>query len=165
LCGSFLVNQYCPKVIMTLPSALTDHIGYWLRLVSNQVSQSFARKVEALGVTVAEWVVLRELYDGDNLAPSALADRLGLTRGAISKLTDRLEAKGLIARHAGENDKRYQILVLLSAGHDLVPQLSALADTNDAHFFAGLSNKDRAKLIRLLQSLAEQHGLKTTPME
>jgi DNA-binding MarR family transcriptional regulator len=148
-----------------MPAKLTSHIGYWLRLVSNQVSHGFARKVEALGVTVAEWVVLRELYDRDHLAPSVLAETLGLTRGAVSKLTDRLEAKGLIARQSGEKDKRYQTLVLLPMGRDLVPQLSNLADANDAHFFAPLNEGDRAELMRLMQALSDHHGLKTPPIE
>lgn len=42
---------------------LTAHLGYWLRYVSNHVSQAFARKVEANGVTVAEWVLMRRLLD------------------------------------------------------------------------------------------------------
>jgi MarR family transcriptional regulator, transcriptional regulator for hemolysin len=42
-------------------------------------------------VTVAEWVVLREVYGGDETAsPSAIANLTGLTRGAISKLVSRL---------------------------------------------------------------------------
>ena len=70
-------------------SSLESHLGYWIRYVSNHVSHAFALKLAAVGVTVAEWVVLRELYDFES-APSALADRLGMTRGAISKLADRL---------------------------------------------------------------------------
>ena len=87
-------------------SPLESHLGYWLRYVSNHVSHAFALKVAARGVTVAEWVVLRELYDGES-APSAVADRLGMTRGAISKLADRLIAKGLIARRASAGDRRF----------------------------------------------------------
>ena len=90
-------------------SGLETHLGYWLRYVSNQVSHAFALKVRDAGVTVAEWVVLRELYDAVSM-PSALAGRLGLTRGAISKLADRLEAKGLIEREATAGDGRVQIL-------------------------------------------------------
>ena len=64
-------------------SDLETHLGYWLRYVSNHVSQAFARKVEARGVTVAEWVVLRELYDADDALPARIAERIGMTRGAI----------------------------------------------------------------------------------
>ena len=55
---------------------MQDHLGYWLRYVSNQVSHSFSLKLAARDVTVAEWVVLRELYDTDAMAPSALAARV-----------------------------------------------------------------------------------------
>ena len=61
--------------------------------MSNHVSHAFAIKLAGVGVTVAEWVVLRELYDAES-APSALAEQLGMTRGAISKLADRLIDKG-----------------------------------------------------------------------
>jgi hypothetical protein len=40
-------------------ASLESHLGYWLRAVSNQVSGAFAARVETLGVSVAEWVVLR----------------------------------------------------------------------------------------------------------
>ena len=63
---------------------LGAHLGYWLRFVSNHVSYAFARKLADKDVTAAEWVVLHELYGERAVAPSSLADRLGLTRGAIS---------------------------------------------------------------------------------
>ena len=77
-------------------SKLEDHLGYWLRAVSNAVSHGFARKVEAEGVTVAEWAFMRVIYGQTEMSPSALAAAMGMTRGAISKLAERLEAKGLV---------------------------------------------------------------------
>ena len=88
------------------PSALEAHLGYWLRLVSNHVSHGFRLKVEKRGVTVAEWVVLRKLMDIGPSAPSHIAQALGMTRGAISKLDDRLADKGLIEIGASESDGR-----------------------------------------------------------
>ena len=80
-------------------SNLEDHAGYWLRYVSNHVSHAFARKVEAQGVTVAEWVLLREMLDAGTANPSQLADAVGMTRGAVSKLVERLCRKELAERH------------------------------------------------------------------
>src|SRR5271156_5192766 len=91
---------------------LTSHLGYWLRYVSNHVSHAFARKLESRNVTVAEWVVMRELYGEDALAPSLLADKLRLTRGAISKLGERLIAKGLVIRTSHLSDGRAHTLAL-----------------------------------------------------
>jgi DNA-binding MarR family transcriptional regulator len=146
-------------------SALTDHLGYWLRYVSNHVSQSFARKLEGEGVTVAEWAVLRELYDGDGLAPSRVAEQLGMTRGAITKLADRLIDKALLTRDASTVDGRAQILVLTPGGRALVPRLSALADRNDAEFFEGLSAGEREMLERVLRGIVERAGLTTIPVD
>jgi DNA-binding MarR family transcriptional regulator len=149
------------------PSAsdLTAHLGYWLRYVSNHVSKAFARKVQAHSVTVAEWVLMRQLLEEEALAPSRLADRLGMTRGAISKLADRLIAKGMLVRTADPEDGRAQTLALTPAGRALVPALAALADVNDAEFFDHLAPGDHAALFRILRGIVEKRGLKTPPVD
>jgi DNA-binding MarR family transcriptional regulator len=146
-------------------SDLTAHLGYWLRYVSNHVSQAFARKVEAHGVTVAEWVLMRQLLEEKALAPSHLAERMGMTRGAISKLADRLINKGMLVRAADPEDGRAQTLALTPAGRALVPRLAALADANDAEFFDHLSPADRVVLLRILRGIVEKRGLKFLPVD
>lgn len=145
-------------------SPLSAHLGYWLRFVSNHVSYAFARKLASKDVTAAEWVVLHELYGEKAVAPSNLAERLGLTRGAISKLADRLIRKKLISREDNATDLRAHSLTLTSAGNTLVPTLAALADENDAEFFGHITAKERAALERVLRSLVARHGLKSIPM-
>jgi DNA-binding MarR family transcriptional regulator len=147
-------------------SGLEDHLGYWLRFVSNQVSHAFSLKLAARDVTVAEWVVLRELYAQDAaVVPSTLAKRLGMTRGAISKLVDRLEAKSLVTCVSNEKDRRYQALALTAAGISLVPQLSALADQNDAEFFGHMTREDRATLENVMKEIVRRRALRTIPVE
>lgn len=146
-------------------SDLTSHLGYWLRRVSNSVSGAFARKVEARGVMVAEWVMLRELYTDPSLGPSQFAEMLGMTRGGVSKLVDRLQDKGLLTRRPSVDDKRAQVLSLTEAGRSLVPELAALADQNDAEFFDHLSPQDRAALERILKGIVERRDLRIVPTE
>ena len=147
------------------PSALDSHLGYWLRLVSNDVSQAFARKLEGRDVTVAEWVALRELHDAGSMAPSRLAERLGMTRGAITKLADRLIARTLARRAADPGDGRAQTLALTAEGRKLVPALAALADRNDAECFEQMTAQDRRTLTRLLREIAGHRGPKTAPID
>ncbi len=144
-------------------SPLEAHLGYWLRFVSNHVSHAFSKKLASRDVTVAEWVLLRELYERD-MAPSALAERLGMTRGAISKLADRLEAKALIERSTDQEDGRYQSLALTKAARGLVPQLAALADQNDADFFAHLTPGERGRLETVLKDIVRRQGLRSVPI-
>ena len=102
-------------------SGLTAHLGFWLRYVSNYVSHAFALKLAAKGVTAAEWVMMRALYDSDPTPPSRLANDLGMTRGAITKLADRLIRKSLVARKADPADGRAQTLTLTSRGRSCCP--------------------------------------------
>jgi DNA-binding MarR family transcriptional regulator len=146
-------------------SDLTDHLGYWLRYVSNHVSQAFARRVETHGVTVAEWVLMRQLLNESALAPSRVAERMGMTKGAITKLADRLIAKSLLVRTADPEDGRAQTLALTAKGRRLVPELAALADANDSEFFESMPPKDRAALLRILKKIVESRGLKSLPVD
>ena len=145
-------------------SELTAHLGFWLRSVSNQVSHAFAEKLAAKDVTVAEWVVVRALYGNGPMPPSCLAENIGMTRGAITKLADRLIAKSLIVRKASSSDGRAQTLALTSRGTVLVPELAELADRNDAEFFGCLSATERKTLERILKRIAEHNQITAIPI-
>lgn len=145
-------------------SALDDHAGYWLRFVSNHVSHSFSQKVEAQGVTVAEWVVLREMFEAGATKPSQLADTIGMTRGAVSKLIERLHRKKLAARSTADGDRRFQTVQLTAAGKRLVPALARLADENDHEFFGHLSPEEKGALVTLLQDIVRRQGWKDLPV-
>jgi len=153
------------KNLKSPPPHLTSHIGYWMRMVSNHVSYAFARKLAASDVTVAEWVVLREMYGAETkIAPSAIATLTGLTRGAVSKLVDRLLEKKLVTRKDASGDRRFQEIELTPKALLLTPKLAALADENDEEFFAALTKAERKTLTHLLRKVADTHQLKTAPI-
>jgi DNA-binding MarR family transcriptional regulator len=146
-------------------SDLKKHVGFWLRFVSNHVSHAFARKLQDSGVTVAEWVVMREMFDDDEISPGVLAERIGMTRGGVSKLVDRLVSKKLITRRERSDDRRFQSIALTAAGRGLIPRLAGLADENDEEFFHPLSVGERAALMATMKKLVQAHGLQTLPTE
>lgn len=149
---------------MAPPSALDAHLGFWLRAVSNAVSGAFADQLAARGVSVAEWVALRTLWDHDRMPPSRLAEAIGMTRGGVTKLADKLIVKGLLEREARADDGRGQALVLTAEGRALTPELAALADANDARFFDALAPADGEMLTRVLRQVAEQSRLSSIPL-
>lgn len=144
-------------------SALTSHTGFWLRFVSNHVSHNFARRLDGSGATVAEWVVLREIYEAGETSPGRVAASTGLTRGAVSKLVDRLVRKALVSRAEADRDRRFQDVRLTAAGRALVPRLAALADRNDEEFFSMLPTREREALMATLKKLVAIHDLKAVP--
>jgi DNA-binding MarR family transcriptional regulator len=146
-------------------SDLKKHVGFWLRFVSNHVSHAFARRLLASDVTVVEWVVMREMFDVEETSPGVLAERIGMTRGGVSKLVDRLVSKKLVTRRERSDDRRFQSIALTPAGRRLIPQLAALADQNDEEFFRPLSAGERAALIATMKKLVQAHDLQTQPTE
>lgn len=140
------------------PSDLEQHVGYWLRFVSNHVSHAFKQKVEVKGVTVAEWALMRRMLDAGAVHPSKLAERMGMTRGAISKLVERLRQKKLVVRATADSDRRFQTIELTGAGKRLVPILARLADENDREFFSHLKSQERKQVVSLLQNIVQQHN-------
>lgn len=145
-------------------SQLEDHLGYWLRFLSNHVSRRFQQLLEAEGTSVTEWVALRVLFEQIETSHAELIQRLGMTKGAASKIVSRLEEKGLAQRRPAGSVQRGQMLSLTCAGKTLVPRLATLADQNDAHFFGHLSAEQRKALRDILETLVVHHQLHEVPV-
>jgi DNA-binding MarR family transcriptional regulator len=144
---------------------LESHVGYWLRRVSNAVSGEFARSLQARQTSVAEWILLRHLYEREEATPGELAEALTMTRGAISKIVDKLQAKGWIGSRVNPQDSRGQILSLKPAGRRNLPALAEVADRNDELFFACLDAEESSDLRRLLSKVAQHHQIRAVPID
>jgi DNA-binding MarR family transcriptional regulator len=136
---------------------LEGHLGYWLRLVSKQLSAAFAHALQERELSVAEWVALNQIDAAPGLSCAALAAAMGMTRGAISKIVDKLQDKQWMARAISAGDNRVQVLSLTRRGRRLLPELTRIADANDTHFFGALSSAEQATLRNLLRKLAAAH--------
>ena len=109
------------------------------------------------------WVLLRAMLDTGISIPSLIADAVGMTRGAVSGLVERLSRKKLVVRSSSEGDRRYQTVELTAAGKRLVAVLARLADENDREFFGHLKPDERIRLVALLQNIVRRHGWKDLP--
>jgi DNA-binding MarR family transcriptional regulator len=145
--------------------ALKEHLGYRLRQASNYVSHEFARKLAIKGVTVAEWGLMRMLYGRKPASATRVAEEMGMTCSAITKLTDRLIAKNLMLRESDPHYGRPQTLRLTAKGARLMPELAALADTNEAECFAHLSARERLDLMRILKDTVIHLGPTTMSID
>lgn len=149
----------------TCAPLLESHIGYWLRLVSNQISGAFARALQKKQLSVAEWVALNQIQHRADITAVDLADLMGMTRGAISKVLDKLESKKLVRRKTSREDSRVSLLSLTPSGQRSLPDLKCLADNNDRYFFAPLDPEERALLRSLMEKLARAHQMHAPPID
>ena len=145
----------------SVPSNLEAHLGYWLRCLSNFVSHTFAERLETQDVTVAQWVVLRTLYDASGATLNQAARQVGVDKSSLSRMVERLVHKGLVNRFEGD-DRRSVGLSLTASGEKMVLQLAALADENDHAFFRTLSLKQRQEFLKTIKHLLSANGWEAT---
>ncbi|HMS45070.1 MAG TPA: MarR family transcriptional regulator [Alphaproteobacteria bacterium] len=142
-------------------SNLQDHIGYWLRCLSNFVSHHFAARLEQHDVSVAQWVVLRLLYDRPGISQNEAATLVAVDKSSLSRLLERLLTKKLVSRTPSAEDQRVMQLQLTAKGKKLVPLLAAAADENDRRFFNGLSESEQRQFLATIRQLLRMNGWKS----
>src|SRR6516164_4848059 len=100
---------------------------------------SIDSEIERFGLNSTQFAVLKHLGEG---AAQTAADLCRLNRydtGAMTRILDHLEEKGLVRRERGREDRRVVFLRLAPQGRTLLPRLMAVATrVVDAHL-AGFS--------------------------
>lgn len=140
-------------------------IGGLLRIVSNEVSRSFTKKMATKGISPGEWLVLRTLFETSIKTPGEVAGYIGFSKGAISKIVDKLTEKNLIIRKEIANDRRYQEIKLTKEANALVPNLIEIAEENDLQFFSCLKKAEREKLRHVLKKIAKENDITGIPIK
>ena len=116
-----------------------DRVPPWHERVSQILQADLERRFVEKGATSAQFRLLAALVRGDSDTVRGLATALRLDGGAVTRLADRLKAKGLIAREPDPTDARSVRLSLTEAGAALVPILDAEADAHERAWFGALS--------------------------
>lgn len=139
-------------------SNLEDHLGYWVRCLSNFVHENFAQKIARYDVSVEQWVVLRTIFGNEPLTLQETASLVGVDNSSLSRMIGRLVKKNLVIRTIDPKNRRSVILTLPAQSKELVPLLSQEADKNDMEFFQGLDESQRAQFLYITKHLLKKNG-------
>ncbi|MDQ2653632.1 MAG: MarR family transcriptional regulator [Chloroflexota bacterium] len=145
-----------------LPSGLQDHTGYWLNRLRGVVHARFEAILAEHGVTVAQWSVLITVYREDAVTPLEIARFIDVDPGSLTRLLDRMEDKDLVRRLPVDGDRRSIRIALTPHASALTPRLAALADANDATFFAALPDEEIRDFRHALARLLRAQGVEVT---
>ncbi|MCC4604666.1 MarR family winged helix-turn-helix transcriptional regulator [Xanthomonas campestris] len=119
-------------------------------------TQSCAR-LKPYGISPPEYEILMMLYGtpAQVITPTEVAEAASEKPANITRLTDQLCDKGLIARGASSDDRRKIVLTLQPAGLALIESLLPEACTLLNAQTAGLSDTEQVRLEKLLKKLLE----------
>ena len=115
----------------------------------------FKPHVDAAGLTLPQWRVIRALAEGGAHDAAELAEKCAVLPPSLSRMLVHLETRGLVARDRGEGDGRKIVLTLTDEGwalfNETAPRSEAIYRRLESRFGA-----DRmADLLSELDALRE----------
>ncbi len=136
-------------------------LGWMLR----QIKQSMVCQADKLlgkhDLTHAQWAPMLRLRFHGSMSSAALARELAMDGGAMTRLLDRLEAKGLVQRERSVEDRRVVMVALSEAGRNAMAAApGVLSQVFNAHL-AGFTDQEFRTLVDLLQRMvANGHAIR-----
>lgn len=128
-------------------------IGYLLKRAHLLMLDQLEPVVAGSDITITHWIVMMHLRDGLAINASDLCAQLRHDSGALTRLIDQLEARGLVERERSREDRRAVQLRLTAAGFDTLAAL--LPKVVDKLNFAmrDFTRAEASELSRLLSKL------------
>jgi DNA-binding MarR family transcriptional regulator len=128
-------------------------VGYLLKRAHTLLLDQLEAAVAGSDITATQWVVLMHLRDGLAINAADLCSQLRHDSGALTRVIDQLEARGLVQRERSREDRREVQLRLTEAGTETVASLvpSVVDKLNFA--LREFSRAEAAELSRLLSKL------------
>lgn len=137
------------------PAPTESLLPVWRALIEchRQIERVVSREIAAQGLTHGQFDVIVTLGDTSGMSCKALGEQTLITKGTLTPVLARLEAKGLIRRTPGDQDRRQSIVALTEAGQALyerifMPHVDAMRARIDV-----LTPMEQSQLIDLLGKL------------
>ena len=120
-------------------------------LMDRQGEALFRRE---LGISLAQFLVLSvvDAHPGP-LSQQAIADRVGLTKGSVSRQIDHAVAAGLMTVRVAAHTRRENAVALTEAGTALVRRGDALSDTSRGAMLRALGAGELTAAVHVLRGL------------
>ncbi len=126
------------------------------RRVKQYAQQQF--KEMGFNLTVDQWLVLKNLYEHEEMKQNALAELIGKDNPTLTRIIDLLCKKGLTKRVLHPADRRSFIVTLTKEGTKKVEQLKPKIKNVRLKAWEGLSEKDFNQFKKILNTIYQNLG-------
>ncbi|MCA2209720.1 MULTISPECIES: MarR family winged helix-turn-helix transcriptional regulator [Nocardia] len=138
---------------MTDGLTLDEQLCFPLYAASRAMTAVYRPKLEQLGLTYPQYLVMLALWERDGRSVGELGRALDLDSGTLSPLLKRLEATGFVQRRRAADDERRVDIVLTDHGRAV--RARACAIPTEMAQAAGLTGDEAAALRTLLRKLTD----------
>jgi len=106
---------------------LNQTIEFLLRKARNVITAEMDAALKEFGITSQQMAILLSMHGGGASTPFELSRLLAVDTGLMTRLLDKLEARGLLERSRSNEDRRVVNLSLTAKGSEVAAQLPGLA--------------------------------------
>lgn len=139
-----------------------DGVGYLVNRLAHTVARELDRRMGDLGLTDAQWKPLLILHQGNCSTAADLSRVACHDTGAVTRLLDRLEDKGLVRRQRSLEDRRVVNLELTTAGASVAAEVPGVIVGVANQVLAGFTPDEFEQFKALLKrALANASALGT----
>ncbi len=132
---------------------MSESVGHLLFQLMTSMRREVESRMAALDLTDAQWKPLWLIKLGRADTAFELAREMSMDAGAMTRMLDRLAAKGLLERARSESDRRVVHLRLTPGGEAAVERVPhVLAGVNN-DFLRGFSKAEWVQLKDMLQRM------------
>ena len=135
--------------------ALVRSIGQFRRALVCDFLLSALSSLAAADLSLTQVATLLLLDDAGEHTIKALAERLGRSLSAASRLVDQLVAQGLVHRREDEQDRRVKRVAIGERGRALIAELERRRAEAQVAVVATLSAGEQAQVMHAMRLLAE----------
>jgi DNA-binding MarR family transcriptional regulator len=128
-------------------------VGYLIGHTRKALLEEMDRELAPLDVTGAQFIIISQLARGHAATAAEFCKGMVYDPGAMTRLLDRLEQKGLVRRSRLPGDRRRVTLELTDAGKALWPKMNAIVVRVLNHFLTGFSKSEVRELEGFLHRM------------
>jgi DNA-binding MarR family transcriptional regulator len=130
-----------------------NSVGYLVKRCGLLMTQAAERRFESLSISFTQWLALAWVAQHDHVSATQLSTQLGHDMGALTRVVDELEHRGLVRRERSRHDRRTVEIAVTPAGHRQASSAKRVIVELLNELVAPFAEHEIDTLIALLQRL------------
>jgi DNA-binding MarR family transcriptional regulator len=130
-----------------------NSVGYLVKRCGVLMTQIAERRFQSLPISFPQWLVLIHLAQQEHVSATQLSEHLGHDMGALTRVVDELERRGLVRRERSTSDRRAVEIVITPAGRRTALKSKRVLVELLNRLVEPFSPAETDKIIELLQRL------------
>jgi len=132
---------------------ISDNVLIALRKIIQAIDLNSKQLVKRVGLTGPQLVILQYISAVEEISVGEVAKNVSLSQGTVTGILERMEKRGLVARHRSRHDKRRVLVRITESGKKFLQKAPPVMEESFLKKFNQLQNWEKTMILAALQRL------------